>query len=284
MPPGKPFQEKNGRSLSRTAKHAGKKHRRVSRRTEEKERTWCLSMLHKKLKKHQIQERFDELESFARGSFPETGCFNMNWLRQVIEKIDELWYEGKMLPDLYRVYGGLHLYVDSPEERVAGYVMETADGKSISLHMNRDLFASLFKKQERGYHSGGLLCEDRLVCLLHVILHESVHLILTACDRQGFRPDIRDHGKEFNKIVKNLFGQTDPQHGLIPGYEQFHDLNTIRNSLKPGTKVEVFLDGGWYPCMVRKKGYKWVEVETRPEVSYTVHAGLLRLPGRLHEK
>jgi len=242
-----------------------------------------MTMLKKKFSKKVIKHKLDTLEAFARRTFPETGCFTMQWLSSVVEKIDELWYGDLMLPELYRTYGGLHLHVDAPEERVAGYVLEKADGSSISLHMNRDLFASLFKKQERGYHSGGLLCEDRLICLLHVILHETVHLILTLCDRQGFRADIRDHGKEFNKIVHNLFGQTDPQHGLIPGYEQFHDLDTIRKNIKPGKHVEVFVDGAWLPGRVHKKGYKWVDVNC-DQARYTVHAGLLRIPDRLHEK
>lgn len=178
---------------------------------------WCSALLNKTFSPAEIAAKFSDLEQFARASWPEDGMFSMEWLAAVMQRIDKLWYDGYLLPKIYATYGGLHLYVDSEHERVAGYVEETADKESLSLHMNRSLFASLFTKQERGYHSGGLLCEDRLVCMLHVILHESVHLALTLCDKLGHRADIRDHGKEFNRIVKNMFGQTDPQHGLIPG-------------------------------------------------------------------
>jgi hypothetical protein len=247
---------------------------------------WCaqiFQLLHKKLPDHVVAQKLATLETFAKKSFPKNGCFSMTWLSEVIVEIDELWYKGQMLPKLDQVYGGLHLYVDAPEAKIAGYVLEKADKSEISLHMNRDLFAALFQKQERGYHSGGILCEDRLICLLHVLLHETVHLILTLCDKLGYRADIRDHGKDFNKIIKNLFGQTDPQHGLIVGFEQFHDLNTIRQHIKINSLVEVFLDGQWLPAKVQRKGTKWVTVLcTKNKQSYTVHTGLLRIPHLLN--
>jgi hypothetical protein len=248
--------------------------------------TWCahiLELLHTKLPEHVIAQKLATLETFAKKSFPKNGCFSMSWLSEVIVKIDHLWYKDQMLPKLYNAYGGLHLHVDSPEAKIAGYVLEKADKSQISLHMNRDLFASLFQKQERGYHSGGILCEDRLICLLHVLLHETVHLILTLCDKLGYRDDIRDHGKEFKKIIKNLFGQTDPQHGLIVGFEQFHDLNTIRQNIRVNSLVEVFLDGQWIPAKVQRKGSKWVTVRcAQNKQSYTVHTGLLRIPSLMN--
>jgi hypothetical protein len=121
-----------------------------------------------------------------------------------------------------------------------------------------------------------------------VVLHETVHIILTACEAQGYIRSIRDHGKEFNRITHRLFGQTAPQHGLIPGYEQFHHLDTIRSSIRAGTRVQVFVGrkegpedvDPWVDATVVKKGRKWVKVklvEKDKPVLITVHAGLLRL-------
>lgn len=240
-------------------------------------KTWCRQLLTRRLSAPQIDAKLDALYKFARQSFPESGCFTLDWLADVLVHIDKSWFDGVVLPGVYHAYGGLHLYLDDSEERVAGYIKETGDKKTVSMHMNRDLFVSLFKQNEEGYHSGGLLCRDRMVCALHVILHEFVHLALTLCDKLGYRPDIRDHGKEFNRIVKNLFGHTDPQHGLIPGYEQFHDLETIRSRLKPGLEVDVFIEGEWVPAKVTKKGKKWVNVSTEDGRNLTVHAGLIRI-------
>lgn len=241
-------------------------------------RGWCRGLLTRKFPPAEIEQKFAALSEFAKKTFPASGCFTLDWLGEVLVTIDKLWYDGKLLPGVYHAYGGLQLHLDNAETRVAGYIKETGDKKTISMHMNRDLFAALFQRQEAGYHSGGLLCRDRMVCALNVILHETVHLALTLCDKLGHRPDLRDHGKEFNRIVKHLFGHTDAQHGLIPGYEQFHDLATIRQGLRPGLAVEVFVDGAWQPCRVNRKGYKWTHVTTDSGQRLTVHAGLLRLP------
>jgi hypothetical protein len=74
-----------------------------------------------------------------------------------------------------------------------------------------------------------------------------------------------------------MFGQTDPQHGLLDGYDQFHDLQTIRQKIQPGSRVEIFLEGRWKPAVVKRKGYKWVDVESGRQ-KYTLHAGLIRFP------
>jgi hypothetical protein len=245
---------------------------------EGKSKEWCTHILKKKLSKIVITQKLAALEKHAKITFPKNGCFTMPWLSSVVQKIDELWYDGQMIPNINKAYkNGLELFVEVVETKVAGYVLE--NDNTITLHMNRELFSDLFQKKEQGYHSGGLLCKDRLICLLHVILHETVHLVLTVCDKLGYRPDIRDHGKEFNRIVYNLFGQTDPQHGLIPGYEAFHDLQTIRQAVHVGSNVEIFVEGMWLPGIVQKKGYKWVHVDCGSKHgSFTLHVGLIRLP------
>jgi hypothetical protein len=238
------------------------------------ESDWCDTILTTKLTKKEIQDRVLEIEQFSRESYPEDGCFSIKWLRQVVYKIDELWYGSQMMPTLDREYGGLVISIDSGEEKVAGYIQEVDD--SIVLHMNRDLFYSLFKKREKGYHSGGLLCSDRLVCMLHVLLHETVHIILTLCEKLGHQSNIRDHGKAFNQIIRNLFGQTDSQHGLIPGYSQDHDLDTIKQRVRKGSIVDVFMNNQTSRGKVVYRGRKWVEVDCG-SVVYKVHIGLIKL-------
>lgn len=244
---------------------------------------WCRSVLTKKLSRDEIQHKLRVCIEEARKTFPTTGCFSLDWLESVLIHADKLWYDGKLLIGIVKAYGAIYLHIDNEEKRVAGYVKETHDKKTISFHMNRNLFAELFAKErnpstkQSGYHSGGLLCEDRLVCAMHVILHETVHLALTLCDKLGYREDRDDHGKEFRKIVRNYFGHTDPQHGLIPGYEQYHDLDTIRNKLRPGLKVQVFLDDKWTPCIVKTARKTSAKIITNDGQSVTVHPGLIRL-------
>lgn len=234
-------------------------------------------ILKTKLSEEQVLQKFNKLHKFSESCFPSDGNFPLTWFSSVIAQIDELWYHKLLVVSLTDTYGGLNLEIDKriSDDRIAGYVLEESPQK-MTLLMNKHLFKNLFQKNEYGYHTGGLLCRDRLVCFLHVLLHESVHLILTMFDRTGFRPDIRDHGKDFNKIILNLFGQTDSQHGLIPGYEQYHDLQTIRKQIKKGMEVDIFVNDKWIPGVIQKKGYKWVNVKC-DDSRFRVHTGLVRM-------
>lgn len=243
-------------------------------------RPWCRFVLTKKYTDKEVDEKLETCINFARKNFPESGCYSLQWLESVLILADKLWFDSKLLKGVAQVYGGLDLCIDNSEQRVAGYVRESYDKNGVSFHMNRNLFAELFRtppKRKHGYHSGGLLCKDRMVCALHVILHEMVHLALTLCEKIGFRDDRNEHGTEFQKIVWNFFRHTDPQHGLIPGYEQYHDLDTIRKSIKRGQTVEVFIDNKWTTCTVARKGKKSTRVITAKGEEMTVHPGLIRL-------
>ncbi len=240
---------------------------------------WCLNVLDQKLSKAQVDEKLERLRAFAERKYPTNGRFRMSWFANVVREIDRLWYNRRLLKELTQAYGGLHLFVDVDEPAVAGYVLESDDRTSIALHMNRSLFERLFTKRERGYHSGGLLCTDRLDCMLHVLLHETVHLVLTLCEKLDLRPDVREHSKAFNRTVRSLFGQTDPQHGLIPGYDQSHSLEQLKRCVKADKRVEIFFKGKWIPGSVRSVSRrKWVEVECAGRKFYTVHIGLIRFP------
>lgn len=242
--------------------------------------SWCLALLDKKFNKKTINQKFTALEKFARKSYPKDACISLEWLGKVVRKIDKLWYDDKLTKSLQATYGGLNLQIDVKDPRVAGYVLETDQGRAIGLHINRDLFASLFSSSApgAGYHSGGLLCKDTLICFLHVLLHETVHLVLTLCDRIGLRRDVRHHGKVFNQIIKNLFGQTDSQHGLLKGYNQYHSLDDLHRLVKVDSAVEVWIHGVWKAGKVEKKGTKFAVVNCGRNTRYKVNMGLLRIP------
>lgn len=185
---------------------------------------------------------------------PATGCWSIDWLGELIRKIDDLWYEGRLLKHLEDSYGGLRLELDVESKSVAGYVVETADRKRISLHMNRDLFVELFKQRDVAYHSGGNICRTRGSCFLGVLLHETMHLLVTLADKLGVRRETDEHDEHFRKLIDNWFGQQEILHGLIHGYRAKQDIATIRKALRRGLHVEVFQDGKWYPATVVNKG------------------------------
>lgn len=243
------------------------------------------ALLEQVLSPTQVRRRFGALRRFALSSIPVSGQFTQKWLTQIIAKIDELWYDGVLLPQLSRVYRGFHIRVERRLKKqrrpVAGFVEESRDGQTISLCMNAALFESLFQAREHGYHSGGLLCTNRLDCFLHVLTHETLHLLLTLADRLTGRDEHDDdhHGDTFMRVVHNLFGQTHPQHGLLEGFNQYDDLATLRRRLKPGLRVELFWKRIWIPAVVVRKtpGVEDLCVRARGK-EFTVTPGLVRIP------
>jgi hypothetical protein len=240
--------------------------------------TFCSNLIHvKALSDEQRKNKLKTLTTYSKKHFPTSGDFHLKWLKKILIKIDQLWFESELFTKITEVYGGMTLYTSIKEERIAGYVLESKD--RISFHINRDLFMELFSNGDKGYHSGGLVCKDRLTCLLHVLLHEMVHVCLSLCDRLKLHKDVRHHGKVFSNITKHLFGHTDSKHGLIPGLDHTHDLESIKKNLKVGQNVKIYLNESWIPVKIVKKSRIRADVESLDgkKTRYSVHAGLIKI-------
>ncbi len=235
-------------------------------------------LLRHKLTDKLVCEKFDELKAIAQVKWKPD--FSAAWLKKIVEEIDRLWYDGQLLPTLNNVYKRVDIGLGQKnrDDRIAGYVQAFDNDRSISLHMNRKLFSELeFSDEKFGYHTGGLLCKDKLVCFLHVLLHETVHLILCLCEKTQVCLETRDHGKFFTRAIWNLFRQTDSQHGLLPGYQQTSDLARLQKEVQPGVEVELFAHGKWIPVQVVKRGHKWVYLKNQNKEAFKAHIGLIRL-------
>jgi len=196
------------------------------------------------------------LKAEAGRRFPRDGCFNLPWMRRALAAVDRVWYGGLLLPALTKVYGGVRLVLETPHRSISGYVLECGerDQPSISLQLNRELFHSLFRVEEPGYHSGGLLCRDRLECCLHILLHETMHLAISVCQWRGVLPAEDDHGALFQRCVRARFGHTDSLHGLVPGLGHRQSLGDLRSRIRAGERAELFTaDHRWAPCTVVEK-------------------------------
>jgi hypothetical protein len=247
-------------------------------KSEIKNGTWCSNIIQtKQHTKKRIKNNFKNLEDFARKEFPKNGKFSLVWVKNVLLKIDELYYNNELFAKITKVYGGIKIEQHVSEEEIAGYILETDDG-GITICMNRNLFMGLFSmsKNDSGYHSGGLLCTDRLVCLLHVLVHETVHIVLTLCEKLGKYGGEEEHGKDFMRITKHLFGHTHAKHGLIPGINHKHSLQTIEKNIKVGQHVKIFVKGKRMKGVILKKAKNHVEVQTRHAI-YSVEAGLINI-------
>lgn len=229
-----------------------------------------------------IQARFRQLHSYAQETlvFPQDGCFSMTWLKKIIHQADQLWFQNVLLKLVVEAFGGLELRFEEPEQHnVAGYVYEDPERQKLSLYMNRDLFHRLFENRSKksSYHAGGRVCQDRLSCFLQVLLHELLHVVLTLMQHHGMRVDVQEHGKDFNKLVRNQFDHIESQHGLLPGFEQVLDIHQIRQCIADGDVVEVFLDQKWHQALVLKKGLRYVSVRLAYDKrQFKLNMGLVR--------
>lgn len=243
---------------------------KTSRSSEIKDTVWCQGIIKDtNYNKQTASEKFEKLVSFARRD-----KVTLETIEPIFKLIDKLWFDNELVPKLTQEYGGINVHLEVDEVRIAGYVLETSNG--IGLYLNASLFKNLFANGETGYHTGGLLCTDKLKCLLHVVLHETIHVVLTVCEHMGKYKDVRHHGKDFNRITNHLFGHTDSKHGLIVGLNHAYDLETIKKSIRVGQKVNIFLNSRFVPGKVTKRGSSRVDIDTGKDI-YSVHMGLVKI-------
>jgi hypothetical protein len=114
----------------------------------------------------------------------------------------------------------------------------TLDGSNCDIEIATDLLYKPFKKGYKSQIVGGLKCYNQLECMLHVFMHEVVHLIIFVfCMDQ----DTEDgHGEVFQDIIRCLFGHTDFTHDLGIDTE---NIGVTKNDLK-GRKLISFVQDG----------------------------------------
>ncbi len=223
-----------------------------------------------------VDETFKEYKKSAQNGFAKDGKFSMRWLAYTLKKIDEIYYKNQLLPFVNMLYGRLLIKPVVDEVETAGFVVENSDG-DLELCLNQQLFIDLFEGQDNpSYHAGGLVCRDRFSCISQVLLHETVHIALTLCDKFGLYDDSRNnHGKVFMRLATGMFGHCDKLHGLIKDLIHSKSLCENAKNIREYDEVLVFFKHRFVPCIVKRIFRKKVEVEIDGE-TYTVHMGLLK--------
>lgn len=247
---------------------------------------WCNSIINNSDNNVTLaKERLKSLEKYAKkelSCYKGTTCVDTKWVHKILAKIDKLWYGNKLMKKVIQEYKKLHIELFIAEEEVSGYVLEV-DRKTLGLYLNKDLFDSLFRDEKRkveGYHVGGLLFKNSLSCLLHVILHETVHIVLTVCEKMGKYVDKNHHGEDFQRITKHLFGHTNSKHGLILGLDHMFDLDTIIKSIQVGDNIKIWISKRWVKGKVKliKNQTALVEVKiNKKKEQYSVDMGLIKI-------
>lgn len=245
----------------------------------EQGKSWCAWLLEPMYTQEEKDDMLKELAATWRTKIFTKGHKRLSLaaIRDMVAHVDRLWFKGHLIPGLIDAYGDVVFKIDNQRVSIAAYVLEYKD--KIELCFNQTLFCDTFRRKEKGYHAGGLLCQSRFDCFMHILLHEICHLALSLCDRWNYWDDRNPHGPMFLKIVNNFYGQTDPNHGIIPGFSQSLSLIDIKKKARVGKKVHVFAtdDNGnqrWLPGKLMKKMPKEATVLMNGQ-EYDVNYGLI---------
>ena len=189
---------------------------------------------------------FRQLYDYSIQINPACEIFSDNWtdkwLYKIIKKIDEIWYQRKLIEFLKRMYAKVECEFVSDSLHIAAFVSDddSTDGV-VGLYVNKDLFAVLFKDGDTSYHAGGLVNLDNLGCLLHILLHESVHLLLSLCKKVNYRNKKEHHNQLFRRLIRTMFGHQSHKHGLIRGLNPTMDVSELCKYLHVDAEVYIFL-------------------------------------------
>lgn len=241
--------------------------------------TWCQWLLEPKYTEKEKDYMVELIRKTHKGTiFSKDGKrLKLSAIRTMVHNIDKIWFQGHLIPGLIKGYGAVHYKIDNSNSAIAAYVLEYKN--KIELCFNQKLFCATFKRGEKGFHAGGLLCRSRYECFMHILLHEVCHLALSLCDRWRYWSDHDPHGPMFEKIVHNFYGHTDANHGIIPGFSQTLPLNQIKQVTKVGQKVRVFTvdkngNHQWLGGKIKKKMEKEAVVVMNGD-EYMVNYGLI---------
>lgn len=118
---------------------------------------------------------------------------------------------------------------------------------SVSSFLIFEAFSGGNSTASRPVSVNGLVCYDRVHCLLRIVEHEIVHLLF-CCDSIGRAMGLVDskgdykepfHGPTFQLAVKRFFGHTDWQHTLVTRDE----VAFIQQGIEVGALVSFQNDG-----------------------------------------
>jgi len=162
------------------------------------------------------------------------------WCRKMMKCIDEIWCQGILFKDhkvKLRVYmSSKKRHVFDKREITSVAAMVINEGLRQKLYVNDILFRQLFITEEY-YYIFGMMVKTRIESVLHILLHEYIHIFLNIARYYKIYHWKHDHGPEFMHKVNKWYGHTDYEVGLIPGFQS----NQLMTEVKIGDKVKVFI-------------------------------------------
>lgn len=177
-------------------------------------------------------------------SYPVTARYTEEELRRFRRSIKETikkdhsdWMPKGVLNDLFTLYDRIfflgevsriiardHIHVifryNTRLTKTGGYCKKTSSS-SYEIDIASLVILETFQNGEESYSSNGLLCHDRLDCVMNIFEHELTHLIIGIVHGHvKGDPIYKSHGSYFQQFVSAYFGHTAFKHSLLSKIEK----------------------------------------------------------------
>lgn len=277
---------------------------------------WLKMMVEKrKYSVRQNERHMSIIEEWSEKTWPSKNPthISLKWLSELIDKIDELWFDHLLLWTARQLYKQVKIQISNNTDMlVAAYVLERKKGKELLILLHARVFLQLdfhddddekthssarATKSENDHHhheqddcechfqgdafqAGGKKCTNRIQCMTQILCHEMIHVLLTMWNRIHNKPlPANPHHEGFQHLVWRYFQHDDSQHGLIKGLKHKYTLEEIKQKVNQSPNEPVcFLFENIYligrPIRSLKEN-NMMEVQSMSGDVYEVHLGLL---------
>ena len=144
------------------------------------------------------------------GLSPTLNNYSNKSLDTILNIVDKVYFNNILKKYFNDKKITLTLSFNDKYTRTAGLC--TKKGCNYRIQIATDIFDKPFKQGMKSQKINGLKCYNKLECILHVFIHELVHLIIFVFCMDQNVPG--GHGVSFKQITQSLFGHTDFRHNL----------------------------------------------------------------------
>ena len=137
-----------------------------------------------------------------------------NILDKLFKLYDNKFFDGQLAKIMKKKAAKLNLEYNSRMTKTGGCCKK--EGNVYTLNISSSIILGTFLNNESSYSSNGLLCYNRLDCLMNVFEHELIHFVVFLTHGHIHKhPIYKSHGLYFMQLAKAYFGHTEYLHSLL---------------------------------------------------------------------
>lgn len=183
-----------------------------------------------------IEQKRDIIEQEFRQQFTAKKIQDLsltdNDLQYLLDLYDREFFDGSLRK--YFIDNGITFdFIFGNETKAGGYCAKKGQC-NYTISFPLPVFRGIFNKDSADVERvNGLLCSNRLRCLMIVLEHELVHLLIFMLAP----PQKQHHGTLFRDITRGLFGHTNFRHGM--GLGETEGTEEAKARIRVGDRVKI---------------------------------------------